>query len=321
VLRLMFAVAVVACVLWILMFRNQSAIASDSPGDSKHELKHGGRTRTYEVHLPPQYDLKTPLPIVINMHGGGGNAAAHRKQTKMDAAADRYGFIVIYPEGTAGLGHFYTWNAGLCCGYSVKWKIDDVGFISKVLDEVEKNYTVDNRRVYATGMSNGAMMAYRLACELPNRITAVCGIATTLGVDGPAPTRPIPLLQIHGLKDQNAPFNGGVGSNAISKVTHKSVRDVIALWCDVNHCEKKPVETKETDDYIFERYAPAPSVEGAPIELYMLREGGHTWPGGVDVTPLLGTGKLVSTFDADSVMWNFFKRFQLDPVSQNTPSK
>ena len=234
-----------------------------------------GGTRTYEVHLPPQYDSKTPLPVVINMHGGGGNAAANRKQTKMDAASDRYGFIVIYPEGTAGLGHFYTWNAGLCCGYSVKWKIDDVGFISNVLDEVEKNYAVDNRRVYATGMSNGAMMAYRLACELPNRITAICGVATTLGVDGPAPTRPIPLLQIHGLKDENAPFSGGVGSNAISKVTHKSVRDVIAWWCDVNHCEKKPVETKETDDYIFERYAPPRCRRRTNRALYAPRRGAH----------------------------------------------
>jgi polyhydroxybutyrate depolymerase len=320
VLRFIVIAAVIGTIC-LIVFRTRTSQASDSPRDSKHELKHDGRTRTYEIHLPPNYDSKTPLPIVINMHGGGGNATAHRKQTQMDAASDRYGFIVAYPEGTAGLGHFYTWNAGLCCGYSVKWKIDDVGFISKMLDEIEQKYAVDARRVYATGMSNGAMLAYRLACELPNRITAICGVATTMGVDGPAPTRPIPLLQIHGLKDPNAPFNGGIGPNAISKVKHRPVREVISWWCDVNHCAKQPAEVKETDDYIFERYAPPPGVSGAPIELYMLKEGGHTWPGGVDVTPRLGTGKLIASFDADSVMWNFFKQFQLDPAAHDESSK
>ncbi len=319
-LRLILVAAVIVTI-YLIAFRARAAQAAVSSRDSNHELKHDGRTRTYQIHLPPNYDGKTPLPIVINMHGGGGNANAHRKQTQMDVASDRDGFIVAYPEGTAGLGHFYTWNAGLCCGYSVKWKIDDVGFISKMLDEIEQKYTVDTHRVYATGMSNGAMMAYRLACELPNRITAICGVATTLGVDGPAPTRPIPLLQIHGLKDPNAPFAGGIGPNAISKIKHRSVREVISWWCGVNHCAKEPVETKETTDYVFERYAPVAGVEGAPIELYMLKEGGHTWPGGVDVTPRLGTGKLIASFDADTVMWNFFKQFQLDPAAHEQPAK
>jgi polyhydroxybutyrate depolymerase len=155
------------------------------------------------------------------------------------------------------------------------------------------------------------MMCYRLACELSNRITAICAVSSGQGVDGPRPQRPVPLMHIHGLKDPNAMFAGGVGPNAISKVEHRPIRDVIAWWCDVDNCLKQPVEVVKQPDYIMERYAPPKGEPGAPIVLYMLPEGGHTWPGGVDVTPRLGTGKLISTFDANAHMWEFFRQFSL----------
>ena len=304
-------VLVLAASAIVSVILTESTATGADTGNFTHQLRIGLRRRTYEVHVPSNYDGKTRLPVVLNLHGGGGNATVHRRQTQMDAASDRFGFIVVYPEGTSGGGRFYTWNAGLCCGYAMKWKVDDVGFISRLLDELPKQYAVDQQRVYATGMSNGAMMCYRLACEMSNRITAICGVASTMGVDGPRPERPVPVMQIHGLKDPNAPFAGGVGPNAISKVQHKAVRDVIRWWCEVNHCELKPAETIREADYVMERYAPPPGVAGAPVVLYALTEGGHTWPGGVDVTPRLGTGKLVATFDANAVMWEFFRQFTL----------
>ncbi|WP_010581732.1 alpha/beta hydrolase family esterase [Schlesneria paludicola] len=301
---------VVSFIAFRSYLRAQSPRAKQS--DFSHSLNHDGRTRTYEVHLPSQYDAKTPLPVVVNLHGGGGNATAHRKQTQMDACADKNGFLVVYPEGTSGGGRFYTWNAGLCCAYAVKWKIDDVGFLDKLLDDLPKQYAVDTRRIYLTGMSNGSMMAYRYACERPQRVTALCGVATTLGVDGPMPTRPVPLMHIHGLLDPNAPFAGGVGPNAFSKINHRAVKDVISWWCGVNHCAVKPSLTEDQPDFLHEHFSPPEGQTGAPIELYMLREGGHTWPGGIDVTPRLGTGKLITNFDANTRMWNFFKQFTLD---------
>lgn len=297
------------------------AAKADETRDFNHSLRMGFRTRTYEVHLPPNYDGKSHLPVVLNLHGGGGNATVQRRQSKMDATADRHGFIVVYPEGTSGLGRFYTWNAGICCSYAVKWKIDDVGFIARLLDDLPTKYAVDTKRVYATGMSNGAMMCYRLACELPDRITAICGVASTMGVDGPRPTRPVPIMQIHGLKDPNAPFNGGVGPNAISPVEHKSVRAVIRWWCEVNHCNPQPVQVERTADFTMERFAPPEGVAGAPVVLYALTEGGHTWPGGVDVTPRLGTGRLIANFDADNVMWEFFRQFSLPAAPGVAPAQ
>ncbi|HZZ72907.1 MAG TPA: PHB depolymerase family esterase [Pirellulales bacterium] len=305
------AVVVLVVVAIAVFLPTRNASADPNSRDPKFELVHDKLTRTYELHLPPSYDGKTPLPVVLNLHGGGGNATAHRRQTQMDVAADKYGFIVVYPEGTAFLGRMYTWNAGSCCGYAVNHKIDDVGFISKVIDDVKSRYAIDETRVYATGMSNGAMLAYRLACELSNRITAICAVSGEMGGDFGKPQRPVPILHIHGLKDQNAAFNGGIGANAISKIEHRPVRDVIKWWCAVDHCDDKPTKVEKTADYIHEIYTPRAGEDGAPIELYMLLEGGHTWPGGVDVTPKLGTGKLIATFDADATMWEFFKKFSL----------
>jgi polyhydroxybutyrate depolymerase len=193
----------------------------------------------------------------------------------------------------------------------MKWKVDDVGFIARLLDELPEQYAVDQTRVYSTGMSNGAAMSYRLACELPDRIAAICAVASTMGVDGPKPKRPVPIMQIQGMKDPVAPFAGGVGAKSIPPVHRKAVRDVIQWWCAVDHCSPKPSNVVRTVDYVMEQYEPPRGEPGAPVVLYMLLEGGHTWPGGVDVTSLLGTGKLIDTFDADATMWEFFRHFSI----------
>jgi len=287
-------------------FSSQPAHAQDYT----HSLPFGGRNRTYEVHVPPKFVGKGPLPVIINLHGGSSNAKVHRVQTLMDRTSNQCGFIVVYPEGTSAQGTYYTWNAGSCCGYSVLKKIDDVGFIKAMLDELPNQYSIDKRRVYATGMSNGAMMAYRLACEIPDRITAICGVSATMGVSGPQPSRPVPVMQIHGLLDRNAPFEGGVGENALLKIPHRSVREVAAWWCNVNRCKTRPAGIIKQADYTMENYDPGTGRPGAPVILYMLHEGGHTWPGGIDVTPNSGTGKVVA-FDTNMKMWEFFRQFSL----------
>lgn len=272
--------------------------------DVAYYLVHEARRRRYLVHLPPAYDGRTPMPVVLAFHGGLGRAEVQRKQSGFNDVADRFGFAVVYPDGT-GRTSMLTWNAGTCCGLAARIKVDDVGFVARILDELPSRFALDGRRVFATGMSNGAMFCYRLACELSDRITAVAPVAGDMGVDGPEPSRPVPLIHFHGLKDENARFDGGLGANQVEGTPHKPIREGIAFWIRANRCEPNP-EVQTTAFETVERYRPMAGVAGAPVELHVVREGGHTWPGGVDVTSRFGTGPLIREVPASTLIWEFF---------------
>lgn len=284
--------------------------------DGERTLSYDGFKRRYLVHLPPNYDGREPLPVVLALHGGGGRAESQRKQSQMNAEADKRGYIVVYPDGTGRL-KLLTWNAGSCCGYAVKKNVDDVGYINALIDELARNYSIDQKRVYATGLSNGGMMCYRLACELSNRIAAIAPVAADLGVDGPRPKRQVPILHIHGLRDNNVVFEGGVGSNQYQPVPHRSIADTLGFFLTAYGFQQQPLEVVQGKDYIFERYGPQPGQPGVPILLYKLPEGGHNWPGGVDTTgERFNTGKMIETFPASTVILDFFDQFTLDgPVA------
>ena len=279
--------------------------------DHEFFLNVGGRKRRYEVHLPSGYDPARVWAVVLNCHGGAGSAQSQRRTSRMDRVADREGFVVVYPEGTAALGRMYTFNAGRCCGYARNHHVDDVAYIRALLDDLAAKVNVDRERIYSVGISNGAMLSYRLGAELSDRIAAIGAVAGNLAIDDPRPARPVPLIHIHGLKDPNVQYAGGVGPNALDKVNHRSVADSISIWARLNGCGDKPTQVDRQTDYVMEVFAPPEGRAGAPVVLYTLPEGGHNWPGGVDVTRYLGTGKLVETFDASSVLWRFLSQFKL----------
>ena len=224
----------------------------------------------------------------------------------MNEVSDRHGFLVVYPDGT-GRARLLTWNAGTCCGLAVRENVDDVGFVRAMVGELSRLYHVDRGRIFATGISNGAMFTHRLACEASDLIAGIGPVSGDMGVDGPRPARPVAVIEFHGLKDPNCPFPGGIGPNAVTKVAHRSIPETIAWWVKVNNCQPRPIITKDRD---FEResYEPAAGQKGSPVVLYKLLEGGHTWPGGVDLTPRLGTGKLIESVDASTIMWKFFEK-------------
>ncbi len=280
-------------------------------GDYEVRLEHGGRDRKVLVHVPASAVGRGPVPLVLAFHGGLGTPDSIRRQSRLDTLADREGFVIGYPQG---IGRFrdrmLTWNAGGCCGYAMRMGIDDVGFTLTILDEIGKGFDVDRSRTYALGFSNGGMLSYRLACEVPERFAAIAAVSATLTVDGPVPALPTPVMHVHGLADHNVQFEGGVGENTFSRTDYLPVREAVRFWIRANHCAPEPAQREDLGDCRIERYEPAAGAAGAPVVLITIPEGGHTWPGGVDISEHLNTGKLVQSVDASARIWAFLSQFK-----------
>ena len=206
------------------------------PGDHTRNLKVDGKNRSYLVHVPKKYDGKTPMPVVLALHGAAMNGPMMTAFCGLNEKADNAGFIVVYPSGGAGMGIFLAWNAS---GRKGKDRADDVAYIRAVLDDLESVAKVDTKRVYAAGMSNGAMMCYLLAAELSDRIAAIAPVGGTMVVEKANPKRPVPVIHFHGTDDKLVPFNGP-SENMHKYVRFKSVEDSIQTWVKIDGCDHKP---------------------------------------------------------------------------------
>ena len=292
-----------------------------APGDHEFTLNHGQLHRSYLVHVPPHAAAGKPLPAVLNFHGGGAHARVQKEYSRMDETADQEGFIAVYPNGSGGIGgRFLTWNAGTCCGFAAASGVDDVGFALAVMDDLARRVAVDNERIYATGLSNGSMMAYRLAAEAPQRIAAVAGVAGSMTLTRFAPALPVPVMHIHSIDDQRALYDGGLGPAfpfTNTRVFHESVGAMLEKWIARDEC---PVQPQIGDPvrgrpgaadaaHTATRYVYSPCRDGTAVVLWKLTGAGHVWPGGVqDYLPwLLGAGTTV--IDANREMWRFFARY------------
>jgi polyhydroxybutyrate depolymerase len=255
------------------------------------------RERHYRVRVPERVDGK--LPVVLVLHGAGGNGRQVEQQTGMSVAADEAGFIAVYPEGS-GRTSLLTWNAGNCCGYALREDVDEVAFVSALLDEVLADYPADPSRVYVTGMSNGAMLAYRLACELSDRIAGIAPVAGALNVTPCRPTRSVPVLAIHGAADEVVPYEGGPPTRRLpggETWVNTSVADSVGFWAEHNECTGIPAVT-EADSVTVTDYGPC------HVVLYTIKDGGHAWPGGTQ--PRSAADRVPPTPDATRVILNFF---------------
>jgi polyhydroxybutyrate depolymerase len=293
-----------------------TSVANPPVEDVVDSLSHGGRQRQYLVHVPRGARPDAPVPVVLNFHDAQARAAEQRAQSRMNEVADTYRFLVVYPEGTE-----WTFNVGPGYGLASSAKVDDVGFTATLIDDLVRKYGADPRRVYATGLGNGAMLCYRLACLLPGRIAAIGPVGGDLPIDKDVEAArpvPVPVLHLHGLQDPLVPFGGGLGAVDVQQVPHRSIRTTIDWWVKWNRCSPLPAETVEKKDYTYTRYAPTGGGEGAPVVLYVLPGGGHTWPGGLDLTSGLKTGPLVSTLDASTILWKFFEPFSLPGSVEQT---
>ena len=309
------------CLLLALTLASNLALAALAPGDYAFALNHQNLRRSYLVHVPPQAAAGRPLPVVVNFHGAGSTAEVIKAYTRMDRAADRDGYLAVYPNGSSGFGgRFLTWNAGTCCGPAAALQIDDVGFTLAMLDDLAMRAAVDASRVYATGLSNGSMMANRVAAEASERFAAVAGVAGAMAVTRFAPSRPMPVMHFHSTSDHIARYDGGFGPNswgADTRAINAPVEVALRKWLDFDGCPLKPDAVEAIagqagtpdEGHSAIRRVYRPCRDGVEVVLWQLAVAGHVWPGGIRDynAQLLGAGTAV--IDADAEMWKFFSRF------------
>ena len=267
------------------------------PATTEHRIAFGGLDRSYRLVIPPRLP-KGRVPVVVVLHGGFGTAAGALQQGGWVAAAARGRFVVVAPEGTTR-----SWNAGVCCGPPVRRGVDDVGFVLAVLDEVERDLPVDRDRVYATGISNGGMLAYRLACDASHRFAAIAPVSATLVTDGCRPTEAVSLLHIHGLADGNVPFDGGLPTKSFQRnpPVYRPVRESLDVFVQADDCAADPrVRTRGV--VTTERWRGCTG--RSAVELVTITDGGHSWPGGQQMARVLDPPS--SALDATATIVDFF---------------
>jgi polyhydroxybutyrate depolymerase len=228
----------------------------------------------------------------------------------LSETADERGFVVVYPAGTGIIDAARTFNGGNCCGRAKRLEVDEIAFVTAILNELPRLLAVDPRRIYATGMSNGALMAYLVADKLSQRIAAIAPVAGPMGLETCTPTSPVSVIHFHGVADDFVPFHGGVGKKSISKTNFFSVAHSLAAWVAANGCDTSPLveelPPRVEDGTHVTRHTYRNARSGAEVVLYEIHGMGHTWPGRESRYSALG--RVTQNVDANEVMWEFFTR-------------
>jgi polyhydroxybutyrate depolymerase len=295
----------------LLLF--STATMADKSADKLQSLTHDGQQRSFLVH---DFSSGHTASLVIVLHGGGGNALNVAEQTGFDRVAQREKLIVVYPNGSGRRkDKLLTWNAGHCCAYALQHKIDDVGFISALIDHLLANYPIDPARVYVTGLSNGGMMTHRIGYMLSDKVAAIAPVIAALFGDEPQPTQPVPTLIINGAVDETVPANGGtLGATSSSRpllrhmLANAADRPVLPAlaqvdyWAKTNGCQYTTSSQQRNALWIQH----TDCRRDADVQFYSVSNNGHAWPGGT--APRDGAAKPVTDFDASEVIWAFFKQ-------------
>jgi polyhydroxybutyrate depolymerase len=267
-----------------------------------------GRERTYTIHLPDNYyNTDTEKPLVVGLHGTGGSAEQFEKDYGFSEKADEAGFIAVYPDGVQkadGRLTIRTWNAGSCCDYAMYSKVDDVKFITSVIEAVSGKFKVNRKKVYLAGMSNGSMMAYRVAAERPGLIAAMATVSGSMVYNENISQQGIvPVLHIHSLLDTKVPFAGGKG---LSDYDFPPAINGIHYWAQRNGCDTTAAVQK------FDGYEQHSWMNGDGdilVSCYLTYDGGHAWPGSEKNRQRGDEPSKV--INANELIWDFFERFEL----------
>ena len=248
------------------------------PGDYHVALTFQGYARSYILHVPPQYDGKTPLPLVIALHAFGGDAASFANFTGFSKDADAEGFFVVYPQGLNG-----SWNAGSCCRPSSQQIFDDADFIKTVLVKLESDLAVNDSRVYVVGESNGGMLAYRLACDFPQDFAAIAAVsATSVVTESCNATSPVSVMAVHGTADTDIPYNNSTRST--SNLPAPPAVDAVSYWAKRDGTVSVPRQQVE-GNLTVTTYSGG--LNGTEVVLYTVNGGTHGWLWEIPTTDLV----------------------------------
>lgn len=266
-------------------------------------IMHDDLEREYILYVPASYDGSAAVPLILNYHGFGSNAEQQMFYGDFRGLADSLGFLVVHPLGTPLQGNNH-WNVG---GWTVGSTVDDVGFTGALLDTLIENYSIDEQRIYSTGMSNGGFMSYLLACQMSDRIAAIASVTGSMTpetYDNCNAKRPVPVLEIHGTSDEVVNYDGTFFA--------KPIPTVIEYWVSHNNnnatAELIEIENTVLEDYsMVEHYIYKEGDKGARVEHMKVLGGAHTWPG--SAIPFQGTNMDIN---ASTEIWKFFSNYTLD---------
>ncbi len=276
----------------------QTVVAQKTITDS---LVSGGSMRYYHVYIPKNFIVGSSRPLIIHLHGYGSNAQIEQNYTNYMPIADTAGFLVVYPEGTKDGNGYQYWTAGIP---TLPTTLDDVAFLSALIDTLHTHYNVNTTRIYASGLSNGGYMCYQLAWKLPNRIAAIASVSGSMAPLEFAkckPTQAVPIMEIHGTADQTVPYTGSVLNTDIDTLMN--------FWVLNDHCIPLPGVTNlpdidKTDGTTVIHYQWSAELANTTCELYKIINGAHVdWPGAT------GAGNN-GDFSASAAIWQFFNKYQ-----------
>ncbi len=268
-------------------------------GDRFQTIAVHGQSRSFLLHIPILSIAHHPKPLLILLHGTGSNAEDLEEMLHINDLADKERFIVAYPNGIDS-----SWNAGNCCGSAHAHQVDDVKFIRLIIEQIKKEYRIIPNRIYAAGLSNGGMMAYRLACELSDQMAAVASVAGAMDVDVCRPTQQVSIIAIHGMADETVLYQGGISKKDSEKNYDQPVSRAVHFWVRRNGC--LPISNKEQRlNVIRESYKNEHT--GVEVLLYSILGKGHEWPGLTQGTHFSELKDKSQQLSASQEVLDFFK--------------
>lgn len=259
----------------------------------------GGMYRKFRVYVPAIYNGTSPVPLVFNFHGLSSSALQQQLYGNFMPIADTANFIIVHPDGSYLFGNQF-WNTGIVPSPN------DVAFTNDLINYLQGEYSIDGSRIYSCGMSNGGIMSYYLACNLPNRITAIAsvtGCMFNLWQPSCNPPRAIPVMEIHGTADEIVPYIGSMDFAHTDTTVKK--------WQRHNNCNPVPTtfsvpNINAGDNSTVVNYRYTGGTDGSSVELYKVTGGSHSWPGAYAIIPNTN-----QDFNASVEIWRFFRQYRL----------